>query len=445
MMDLNNIWDEFLNKIKDRISPMLYETWFQDTKLDSIEDNIVKVIVPMSVHKKHLKENYFDLIDEIFTDITGTNFQFEFITEDELEDKVKIISDITEGVPIYRYDSNINSKYTFDNFIVGSSNKFAKATALAVAEVPGLMYNPLFIYSRSALGKTHLMHAIGNYILKNSNKKVLYVTCEKFIEDFVGINVNKNANITNDFKKKYRDVDVLMIDDIQYLGNAIQTQQEFFNTFNALYDNNKQIIISSDRSPEDLKLLEDRLKTRFNWGLTIDILPPDFDLRFAIITKLIEGNNVVFPDDCKEYIASNCIGDIRKLEGAVTRVLAYSTMMSGVDIDLNITNEALKDFFTKSIISKNNIDKVQQVIANHYNISVDNLKSKKRNAEISEPRQIAMYICRNIFNEPLQKIGIEFGGKNHTTVMHSVNKIDNELKSNPEFNVEIQKIINMIK
>lgn len=444
-MDLNNIWNEFLNKIKNRLSPMLYETWFQDTRLKSIDDNIVNVVVPMSVHKKHLKENYFDLIDEIFTDITGTNFQFEFLTEDEAEDKVKIISDITTGVPDYRFDSNVNSKYTFDNFIVGSSNKFAKATALAVAEAPGMMYNPLFIYSRSGLGKTHLMHAIGNYILKNSNKKVLYVTCEKFIEDFVGINVNKNADLTNDFKKKYRDVDVLMIDDIQYLGNAIQTQQEFFNTFNALYDNNKQIIISSDRSPEDLKLLEDRLKTRFNWGLTIDILPPDFDLRFAIITKLIEGNNVVFPDDCKEYIASNCIGDIRKLEGAVTRVLAYSTMMSGVDIDLNITNEALKDFFTKSIISKNNIDKVQQVIANHYNISVDNLKSKKRNAEISEPRQIAMYICRNIFNEPLQKIGIEFGGKNHTTVMHSVNKIEQELKVNPEFNVEIQKIINMIK
>ena len=444
-MDTNNIWNEFLNKMKNSLAPMLFETWFLDTKLIELVDNKARIQVPMAVHKKHLKENYNELMEEIFTEITGSNFQFEFVIEDELVDNVKIIGQIENGIPDYSFESNINSRYTFDNFVAGNSNKFAKAISLAVAEKPGQMYNPLFIYSKSGLGKTHLMHAIGNYILNNSNKKVLYVTCEKFIEDFVGINVNKDYSITADFKKKYRDVDVLMIDDIQYLGSAIQTQQEFFNTFNALYDNNKQIIISSDRSPEDLKLLEERLKTRFTWGLTTDIQPPDFELRLAILNNKIAGNGVKFPDDAKEYIASNCTGDIRKLEGAITRVLAYATMMSGAEIDLDITIEALKDYFTKSIISKNNIDKVQQLIASNYNLTVDDLKSKKRNAEISEPRQIAMYICRNVLNESLQKIGIEFGGKNHTTVMHSVNKIEKELEKNPSLKIEIQKIVNLIK
>ena len=449
-MDINNIWDLFLEKMKQQINPMHFETWFADTKLISLDENCAKVLVPMSVHKKHLKENYNDLVVELFTEITGTNFNFEYVLEEELKNNIVINTDEI-GVPSISFDSNLDSRYTFDNFIVGQSNKFAKATSLAVAEKPGYMYNPLFIYGKSGLGKTHLMHAIGNYISKNSNMKVLYVTSEKFVEDFINIyRKNKNDNNFEDvdsFKKKYRDIDVLMIDDIQYLEIANKTQQEFFNTFNELHCNNKQIIISSDRSPDDLNKLEERLRTRFNWGLTIDILPPDFKLRMDIIDKKIEANNISceFPNDVKEYIASNCTSDIRKLEGAITRVFAYSIIMNGSEITLDLAIEALKDYFVKSIISKNKVDQVQQVVAAHYNITVEDLKSKKRNANISVPRQVAMYICRTVLEESLPKIGMEFGGKDHTTVMHSVDKIKKEINNDASFKNEIDKLISKIK
>ena len=449
-MDINNIWDLFLEKMKQQINPMHFETWFADTKLISLDENCAKVLVPMSVHKKHLKENYNDLVVELFTEITGTNFNFEYVLEEELKNNIVINTDEI-GVPSISFDSNLDSRYTFDNFIVGQSNKFAKATSLAVAEKPGYMYNPLFIYGKSGLGKTHLMHAIGNYISKNSNMKVLYVTSEKFVEDFINIyRKNKNDNNFEDvdsFKKKYRDIDVLMIDDIQYLEIANKTQQEFFNTFNELHCNNKQIIISSDRSPDDLNKLEERLRTRFNWGLTIDILPPDFKLRMDIIDKKIEANNISceFPNDVKEYIASNCTSDIRKLEGAITRVFAYSIIMNGSEITLDLAIEALKDYFVKSIISKNKVDQVQQVVAAHYNITVEDLKSKKRNANISVPRQVAMYICRTVLEESLPKIGMEFGGKDHTTVMHSVDKIKKEITNDASFKNEIDKLISKIE
>ena len=447
-MDINTIWNLFLEKIKNELDPILYETWFMDTKLYELSDNTAKIIVPMQVHKKHLKENYNNIVEEIFTEITGTNFKFEYLLEEEIQKN--IIIDVNKiGVP--SYESNLDSKYTFDNFIVGNSNKFAKATSLAVAEQPGFMYNPLFIYGSSGLGKTHLMHAIGNYIVKNSKKKVLYVTSEKFVDDFLNIyRQNKEENnfdAINEFKNKYRNVDVLMIDDIQYLEIASKTQQEFFNTFNELHCNNKQIIISSDRSPDDLKKLEERLRTRFNWGLTIDILPPDFKLRMDIIDKKIESNDIgnTFPNDVKEYIASNCTSDIRKLEGAITRVFAYATIMNGSDITMDLATEALKDYFVKSIVSKNKIEQVQQLIANNYNISVEDIKSKKRMASISVPRQIGMYICRVYLEESLPKIGLEFGGKDHTTVMHSVDKIKKELKNNSDLEQQINKIVSQIK
>ena len=449
-MDINNIWDLFLEKMKQQINPMHFETWFADTKLISLDENCAKVLVPMSVHKKHLKENYNDLVVELFTEITGTNFNFEYVLEEELKNNIVINTDEI-GVPSISFDSNLDSRYTFDNFIVGQSNKFAKATSLAVAEKPGYMYNPLFIYGKSGLGKTHLMHAIVNYISKNSNMKVLYVTSEKFVEDFINIyRKNKNDNNFEDvdsFKKKYRDIDVLMIDDIQYLEIANKTQQEFFNTFNELHCNNKQIIISSDRSPDDLNKLEERLWTRFNWGLTIDILPPDFKLRMDIIDKKIEANNISceFPNDVKEYIASNCTSDIRKLEGAITRVFAYSIIMNGSEITLDLAIEALKDYFVKSIISKNKVYQLHQVVAAHYNITVEDLKSKKRNANISVPRQVAMYICRAVLEESLPKIGMEFGGKDHTTVMHSVDKIKKEITNDASFKNEIDKLISKIK
>lgn len=449
-MNINNIWDLFLERIKDMLDPISFETWFMETKLINLDNGVAKVLVPMPFYKKHLEQNYNDLIQEIFTEITGSIFNFEYVTEEEIQKNIKI--EVNEGVPpISSFESNLDPRYTFENFIVGQSNKFAKATSLAVAEKPGFMYNPLFIYGKSGLGKTHLMHAIGNFIVQKNRKKVLYVTSERFVDDFLNIyRKNKNENnfeMIESFKKKYRDIDVLMIDDIQYLEIANKTQQEFFNTFNELHRNNKQIIISSDRSPDDLNKLEERLRTRFNWGLTIDILPPDFQLRLDIIDKKIEANEICnkLSDDVKEYIASNCSSDIRKLEGAITRIFAYATMMNSSNITLDLATEALKDYFVKSIISKNKIEHVQQVVAAHYNISVEELKSKKRVTNVSVPRQIAMFICRTVLEETLPKIGAEFGGKNHTTVMHSVDKIRREMARDESLKNEVDKIISKLK
>lgn len=449
-MDNSQLWNSFLERVKTELSPVTYDTWFSETKIAYINDNIVTLEVPMHVHKKMLSENYNEMIEELFTEISGSNFKFEYLTEDELNENIKINTEEI-GVPaITAFESNLKPNYTFDNFIVGESNKFAKLTAFAVAEKPGQMYNPLFIYGNSGLGKTHLMHAIGNYAAKNSKSRVLYVTSEKFVDDFIGIN-KRNQDGTNFdsvevFKKKYRDIDILIIDDIQYLGNGVKTQQEFFNTFNELYDKNKQIIISSDRSPDDLKLLEDRLRTRFNWGITINIEPPEFELRMHIIENKLKGQmlNTPFPQDVQEFIASNCISDVRKLEGAITRVIAYAAMMNGSDITLDLANEALKGYFVKTIISKNKVEQVQQLVANHYNITVEDMKSKRRMASIAFPRQVAMYICRTNLQESFPKIGIEFGGKDHTTVMHSVDKIKKQIQKQPELKEEINKIIEKI-
>lgn len=450
-MDYNIIWDKFLSRIKTEIQPINYETWFEDTKLIEINNNIAKVVVPMPLYKKHLKEAYGELISKIFNEVTESNFLIEYITEDELDNNIIIDTEKWEGIPdeLVNFETNLDPKYTFENFLSGKSNKFAKVNALAIAERPGQLYNPLFIYGPSGVGKTHLMHAIGNYITKNSNNKVLYVTTEKFVNDFLKIYKDKkdndNFSTIDEFKNKYRDVDVLIIDDIQYFEIASKTQQEFFNTFNELHSKNKQIIISSDRSPNDLKKLEDRLRTRFAWGLSVDILPPDFDLRMSIINNKTSELNIKFPDDVKEYIASICTTDVRKLEGCITRVMSYAAIMNGSNIDLNLTQEALIGFIGKQTFSKNKIDQVQQLVSQKYNISVEDIKGKKRRANIVFPRQIAMYICSNKLGESFSKIGSEFGGKDHTTVMHSVNKIKSEIKNNKYLSDEIESIVNQIR
>ena len=389
----------------------------------------------------------------IFNEITGSNFEFEFLLKDEIDDdnssNVQKEPPIEEvGVPYNNpIASNLKPNYTFDTFIVGNSNKFAHAAALSVAENPGKMYNPLFIYGSSGLGKTHLMHAIGNYIVQNSNKKVLYVTCEQFRDDFIGISRRMEENGNNFdyvdyFKNKYRNIDVLMIDDIQFLGGATSTQQEFFHTFNTLYSDNKQIVITSDRSPDDLKLLEDRLRTRFCWGLTVDIYPPDFELRINILKKKIAGGaiNQEIPDNVIEYIASNMGSDVRQLEGSINRLLAYSTIMGGSKIDLDLAIEALKDYTNTGISEKNNIRKIQKAVAEYFQISVDDMKSKKRSANLAFPRQVAMYLCRQLTDESFPKIGTEFGGKDHSTVMHSCDKIEAEMKVNKELVKTIENI-----
>lgn len=453
-MDEKDIWTSVLSKIKEEINSLSFQTWFEETELYRLEKNVAKIIVPFAIHKTHIINNYRDIIVEGLYEVTNTNYELELLLRDEIiedtEPKVNTTSENSSNITSNSIEmpyikSNLNSKYTFENFIVGNSNKFAHAAALAVAENPGKMYNPLFIYGNSGLGKTHLMHAIGNYISKNTDKKVLYVTSEQFVSDFIGIN-KKDENGTNFtyvdfFKQKYRNIDVLIIDDIQYLGGATETQKEFFHTFNTLYGDNKQIIISSDRSPDDLKILEDRLRTRFCWGLPVDIYPPDFELRVAILKKRIVGEaiNKEIPDQVIEYMASNLGSDIRQLEGAVTRLVAYSTIM-GSEIDLNLAIEALKDYINKGVSEKNNVNKIQKVVAEYFQISVEDLKSKKRNSNISFPRQIAMFLCRKFTDESFPKIGIEFGGKDHSTVMHSCEKIEREIKTNKDLADTIDKL-----
>lgn len=457
-MNVEILWQNVLKEIKDELSSLAFGTWFDDVKLIELNEGVAIIEVPMSIHKKHLSDNYFDLIKSALNKVTGTNFDLEFLLPDEVnskkveQEKKEIEISVEEGIPKdFKNKSNLNQKYNFENFIVGNSNKFAQAAALSVAENPGKMYNPLFIYGNSGLGKTHLMHAIGNYIISNSNRKVLYVTSDQFRDDFVGITKKDekgtNFSYVDFFKNKYRNIDVLIIDDIQFLGGATQTQQEFFHTFTNLYSDSKQIIISSDRSPNDLKLLEERLRTRFCWGLTVNIYPPDFELRKEILRKkIIAGNfETEIPEDVIEYIASNMGSDVRQLEGSITRLVAYSTIMGGAKIDVNLAIEALKDFISKGLSEKNDITRIQKIVSEYFQISVEDIRSKKRSSNIAFPRQIAMYLCRKLTSESFPKIGTEFGGKDHSTVMHSVEKIEQEIKNNSDLASIIKKLENDLK
>ena len=454
-MNIDNIWNKFLSIMKTKLNSLSYDTWFSTSKLVELNEEHAVIIVPTIAHKKHLSESYIDIISDIFNSITGTNFNFEFVLENEYNNKkitVKKEEEEELGVPYNSSEkANLNPDYVFENFIVGESNRFAQATALAVAENPGKMYNPLFIYVNSGLGKTHLMQAIGNYIVKNTNKRVLYVTSDQFINDFLGLNKKDkdgtNFDYVDLFKDKYRNIDVLIIDDIQFLGNAPKTQNEFFHTFNTLYDDKKQIIISSDSSPDDLKHLEDRLRTRFNWGLKVNIFPPDNDLRREILRKKMANMDFSrhISDDAIDYIANMCPSDVRSLEGALTRVCAYSTIFFQEEITLDLTIEALKGTITPMTNFKNDIQKIQRVVAEHYNVSVEDLKSKKRVATIAFPRQIAIYLSRQLTDESFPKIGIEFGGRDHSTVMHSCDKIEKERKENKQLDNIINEIISKLE
>lgn len=446
-MNEKQIWNNFLESIKEKISSISYDTWFKDTYINKIEDNKVYIVVPMQLHKKNLSENYLQLITETFNEITGTNFDFEFILEDEIDRSIKSANKKEEsGVPFNNPEqSNLNPNYTFDSYVVGTTNRFAFTAALAVAENPGKAYNPLFLYSSSGLGKTHLMQAIGNFIIKESNKRVLYVTSDRFISDFIGINRKNNNNLDDIdvFKDKYRNIDVLIVDDIQFLANATQSQQEFFHTFNELHQSGKQIIISSDRSPDDLKLLEERLRTRFSWGLTVNIYPPDYDLRIEILKKKLSVYDLAKPVDNEvlEYIANNCTSDVRKLEGALNRLFAYTTMFNRDIINLEVATEALKGHLNSYNYMKSNIQKIQSVVADYYKINMEDMRSKKRSNEIAFPRQIAMYLSRLLTDESFPRIGIEFGGKDHSTIIHACEKIEREIKEDSGLN----DIINTLK
>lgn len=469
MMGMNEeysiIWDNFINQLKNRIAIVSINSWFKNCRIHKIEDinnngkevKLIVIEVTSTFIMEELKKRYVDTIVELMESILGKQCMIDFILKDDaIKEKTESIPvtevteetiDIvpkTEPVIVYNsFESNILGKYTFDNFVIGDSNRLACTAAKSVATDPGKLYNPFFIHGKSGLGKTHLMHAIGNYIQKNTTLKVLYVTSEQFITDFTSINMRKNIDYTEAFKNKYRNIDVLMIDDIQFLGNAEKTQQEFFHTFNNLYDMNKQIIISSDRSPDDLKLLEERLRTRFSWGLTVNIYPPDIELKKRIIQNKMKGHAVanLVDEEVIDYISANSENDVRHIEGAVTRLYAYAAIMGPQRIDLKFANEALKDYLKNSIYMDSNIAKIQKAVADYYNITIEDLKSKKRTANINYPRQIAIYLCRNYTDESFPKIGLEFGNRNHSTIIHACDKIKEDLQNNNQ----LKEIIRQIK
>ena len=460
-MGEKDLWQSVLDEIYPEVNTASFHAWFNDLKLIKIQNNKVFIQVPMEIHKRILTQNYYTLLDDAFYKITNHNYEFEFLLKEEIEteeekkpsnvDNVDNLINFVNFPPVSvekEWESNLIPDLNFDNYIVGDSNRLAKTAGMIVAEQPGKVHNPLFIYGKSGLGKTHLMHAIGNYIATHSNKKVLYTTSEMFKDDYINIisNENKGNNIqvAADFKKKYREVDVLIIDDIQYLVGAEKTQQEFFHTFNALHQANKQIIISSDRSPDDLKLLEERLRSRFMWGLPVDIYPPDFELRCKIIRSKLKNTSIVnkIDENVIEYIANNCQNDVRFLEGAVNRLLAYTAMIVPEVVDLNFAIEALADFVNHNIYSRSSIEGIQKAVADYYKITVDDLKGKKRSANIAYPRQIAMYLSRTLTEENLNRIGLEFGGRDHSTVIHACDKITSDLKKNPALEQQLKEIQN---
>ncbi len=435
-MDTNDFKNEFLNIIHKKIALSTFNTWFKDIEF-KIDNNDIYLVAPHESCKKHLKINYEDIIEDSilevnsevnYVDIITKNEKVEEPTNNKQEEILEILdNDIDEE---YKNYSNFNPKYTFDNYIVGNSNRFAYTAAMTVAEKPGVMYNPLFLYGNSGLGKTHLMHAIGNYIKQHSNKKVLYITTEQFVNDLILMykkDGDDNLGYIELFRKKYRDVDVLMIDDIQFLGGAIKSQQEFTNTFNSLYDNEKQIIIASDTSIDDYKYLEDRLKTRFRWGLTESINPPEIELKKNIIKNKIRINkyDLDISDEVIDYIANNCGNNIRTLEGAVLRIVAYKATFNIPVVTLDIAMEALQEFVDYKQYKDVSVSKIIDIVAKYYNLDSSMLKGKMKKKNVTDARAIAMYLSRILTEESLQRIGLEFGGRDHSTVIYSHEKRSN--------------------
>ncbi|MBA5852000.1 chromosomal replication initiator protein DnaA [Clostridium sp. cel8] len=424
---LQELWDKALNIIKNGLTEVSFNTWIKSITPISIEKNTIKLSVPNELTRGVLNNKYKDQITKALKILTSKKYNIEFliseddeaITSDELN-KIK-----NKNKSNTKSDTMLNPKYTFDSFVVGNSNRFAHAASLAVAESPAKAYNPLFIYGGVGLGKTHLMHAIGHYILKNNKSlKVVYVSSEKFTNELVN-SIKDDKNV--EFRNKYRNIDVLLIDDIQFIAGKERTQEEFFHTFNSLYEANKQIILSSDRPPKEISTLEDRLISRFEWGLIADIQPPDFETRIAILKKKADVEKLNVPNDVMVYIATKIKSNIRELEGALIRIVAFSSL-TNKEITVDLATEALKDIISSKQSKQITIRLIQEVVSNYYNLKIEDFKSARRTRNVAFPRQIAMYLSRKLTDMSLPKIGEEFGGRDHTTVIHAYEKISANLK-----------------
>lgn len=426
---LKDIWEKTLNIIKSELTEVSFNTWIKSISPLSIDNNFIKFGVPNQFTKEILESRYKDLISNSLEVITTKKYSPIFNISSE--EAAEIENESLENRSKENASSNdemhtmLNPKYKFDSFVIGNSNRFAHAACLAVAEAPAKAYNPLFIYGGVGLGKTHLMHAIGHYILQNNPKaKVVYVSSEKFTNELINsIKDDKNE----DFRTKYRNVDVLLIDDVQFIGGKERTQEEFFHTFNTLHESNKQIILSSDRPPKEIPTLEDRLRSRFEWGLIADIQPPDFETRIAILKKKADVENLNIPNEVMVYIATKIKSNIRELEGALIRIVAFSSL-TNKEVSVDLASEALKDIISNKQTRQVTVDLIQDIVANYYNLRIEDFKSARRTRNIAYPRQIAMYLCRKLTDMSLPKIGEEFGGRDHTTVIHAYEKISSGLK-----------------
>ena len=439
MPSLETIWRELQDSYRKEMNPVSYNTWIEPAKPLSFQNKQLIIEVPTMIQKNYWEKNLASKILETFYMMSGEEILPIFVTPDEAESLMK---GQKEKQPEVIEESNhskalLNNKYTFDTFVIGKGNQMAHAAALVVAEDPGSIYNPLFFYGGVGLGKTHLMHAIGHQmLLKRPHAKIKYVSSENFTNDFI-TSIQKNR--MEEFRNEYRTVDLLLVDDIQFLVNKEGTQEEFFNTFEELYRNNKQIVLTSDRLPNEIPTLPQRLVSRFAWGLSVDITPPDLETRTAILRKKAEAENLEIPDDTLSYIAGQIDSNIRELEGALVRVQAFAAIQS-VDITTSLAAEALKALKSSQHLSQVSILKIQEDVAKYYHLQIKDLKGKKRVKNIVVPRQIAMYLSRELTDNSLPKIGAEFGGKDHTTVIHAHEKIQRLMKQDLTIQNEIAEI-----
>ncbi|MGG3999281.1 MULTISPECIES: chromosomal replication initiator protein DnaA [Anoxybacillus] len=447
MENISDLWNKALAEIEKKISKPSFETWLKSTTAHSLKGDILIITVPNEFTKDWLESRYTRLIEQTLYDITGEELKIKCTipnhqTTEEFAlkptSKPRKHDDEQTEFP----QSMLNPKYTFDTFVIGSGNRFAHAASLAVAEAPAKAYNPLFIYGGVGLGKTHLMHAIGHYVLEhNPSAKVVYLSSEKFTNEF--INAIRD-NRPDDFRNKYRNVDVLLIDDIQFLAGKEQTQEEFFHTFNTLHEESKQIVISSDRPPKEIPTLEDRLRSRFEWGLITDITPPDLETRIAILRKKAKAEGFDIPNEVMLYIANQIDSNIRELEGALIRVVAYSSLINK-EINADLAAEALKDIIPSSKPKVITIQDIQRVVGEHFNVKLEDFKAKKRTKSVAFPRQIAMYLSRELTDCSLPKIGEEFGGRDHTTVIHAHEKISALIQTDVQLQKQLKEIMEKLK
>ena len=435
MQVLNDYWNKVIEIIKPEMVPIVFDTWIKPLVPLSMDEQAVYLKAYSSFQKNILDVRHKDLIKNAFRIVTNRDYTINIVLENT-NDQQQVKEHSTPNIN----NSSLNPKYTFDTFVIGENNRFAHAAALAVAESPGEAYNPLFLYSGVGLGKTHLMHAIGNFVIQqNPEAKVLYITSEKFTNEL--INAIQNAT-TEDFRKKYRNIDLLLIDDIQFFIGKERCQEEFFYTFNDLYENKKQIIISSDKPPKDINPLEERLKSRFAWGLVADIGKPDYETRCAILRKKCQLENRNIDDEILSMIALKVESNIRELEGVFNKIVAMASLTNS-EITMSLAERAIGDLERSSdkVIT---VDYIQYAVANYYNLDQNDFKIQRKTSDIAFPRQIAMYLCKQLTGLSLKDIGKEFGGKDHSTVIYAIKKVEEEMKLNPNTKTIVDNIKKMI-